>query len=132
MSLTYHNRRSLCSKVVQQFLPLAAQLLPRTHEHYPVGNAQKRLQNESDFRRPDPLPRVDKARGLVPYVYEALLYVLERRHFSVRVTLQIEPGGEGLERAVGAAPAVIVHFVLAIVVVVVFTSYRCHFTACNS
>lgn len=75
------------------------------------------------------MSRIDEAGRLVAYVYQALLYVFEGRHFSVRVALKVKPGGEGLERTVGTAPSVIVHFVLAIVVVVALASYYRYFSA---
>lgn len=53
-----------------------------------------------------------------------LLYLLVCGNASLGVALLLEPGADGLQRAVGAAPAVIVHAVLHVVMIAVHSSHH--------
>lgn len=117
--LTYHNWGAILLEMIQQFRSFRGHL-PGTDVQHLASHIQQSFQDKTNFGGADPLFRIHETGRLVADIDETLLDFLEGRHLFVCVTLQDEPGGERLEGAISATPALVVHVVLAVVVVPVF------------
>lgn len=142
---TDHDRGPVGLEVVGQLPALGGQLLARADVEEPALDLAGLLQHVPDLGGPDPLLGPDEGGLLVAQVHQALLDLgvggdrgggvplvpatARGRLKNVRdlgMRIVPEPGDEGLEGAVGAAPAVVVEAVLHVVVVAVGAVHQAH------
>ena len=79
--LTDHNWRSLCLEVDHQLTSLGGKLRPGGDRHESGLNFETCLQNESNLRGSDPLPRSDERRFLVSDFHQAFLDLEQKKFF---------------------------------------------------
>ena len=75
------------------------------------------LEDIGDFAGSDPLLGPNETLLFVANVNKALLYLLMRWDRGGRVSLMPEPGDQGLQGPIGAAPAIVVEAVLHVVMI---------------
>mmetsp|Transcript_27829 Transcript_27829/g.70051 ORF Transcript_27829/g.70051 Transcript_27829/m.70051 type:complete len:341 (+) Transcript_27829:161-1183(+) len=115
----HHHRRSLRLEVAEQQPPLLAQLRSRREVLDAAGNAVLCLEEIAEVERADPVLGAEQIGGLTTLVYKRFLDLSVHRHVGAGVVLHAEPRDDRHQRAVGAAPALVVKAVLHVVVVLV-------------
>mmetsp|Transcript_4404 Transcript_4404/g.10651 ORF Transcript_4404/g.10651 Transcript_4404/m.10651 type:complete len:333 (+) Transcript_4404:378-1376(+) len=99
--------------------PLLAQLRSRREVLDAAGNAVLCLEEIAEVERADPVLGAEQIGGLTTLVYKRFLDLSVHRHVGAGVVLHAEPRDDRHQRAVGAAPALVVKAVLHVVVVLV-------------
>lgn len=116
-ALTNHDRSAMNLKVVSQIPTLGGKFFARAHRQKLGLNLASLFQNESHLRGPDPLTRSDKVAFLVANVHQTLLDLGMVWNLGLGVALVTVPRYQGLERSIGAPPAIIVEAVLHVMMV---------------